>query len=367
MSTHAKTLSQRLQAFWFDANHGLLKPHERAALWAAEGLFRLLLWFREKVWVGLFKPAKSLAGVRVLAVGNLIVGGAGKTPTVMALSHALVDMGLRTGLLSRGYKSEAEHGAPRVLTPADLAKVTAQEAGDEAWLLCWRTQLPVAIGKDRYGALLALKNQFPDLQVAILDDGIAQRSLRPDQQLLVLDSRGFGNGHCLPLGPLREPAVNLQRFDAWIDNGFSQARQKTFALPAQGITLEHANGPWVNVAQWQSPAHWLDFNAGLEKFRAGKILAVAGIAVPDRFFESLRGVGLQFDALALEDHDPQLVSKTLRHCQTHSYDAILMTEKDAVKFFHYDHELRRKMWALRKQSQLDSTAIERLMHGRKTS
>ena len=367
MPASPQTLSQRLQAYWFSPKQGLLKAHERAALWLLELIYRLLLWLRESVWVALIHPPKKVPSVRCLAVGNLVLGGAGKTPTVMALALAFRDRGIPAGLISRGYKSEAEHLSPRILTPEDLALTSAQEVGDEAWMLCWRTQLPVAVGKDRYASVLALKQKFPDLKIAILDDGLAQRRLLTDQKLLVLDSRGFGNGHCLPLGPLREPAVNLQRFDAWVDNGFSESNSGVSALPPQRIRLTQNDGPWIRVDQWQSPECWLPFEKGLEQFRSGKILAIAGIAVPERFFESLRKLGLRFESLALEDHDPELVGKTLRHCEAQAYDTILMTEKDAVKFFHHTHRLREKMWALRKQARLDSTAIERLMHGHKTS
>jgi tetraacyldisaccharide 4'-kinase len=366
MPAPAQTLSQRLQTYWFYPDRALLGLHERAMLRLLEGVYRLLLWLRERIWVA-FRPTKTVQSVRTLAVGNLIVGGAGKTPTVMALASAIGGKGLRAALLSRGYKSEAEHAGPRILMPSDLANTRAQEVGDEAWLLCWRTQMPVGLGKDRHASLLMLKSRFPDLGIAILDDGLAQRQLHADQQILVLDSRGFGNGHCLPLGPLREPAVNLKRFDAWVNNGLAPSHENALGLPLQRIELTQTNGPWVSVGQWQVPDCWLDLDAGIEKFRSAKILAVAGIAVPERFFESLRGFGLEFDALALKDHDPQLVDKTLRHCENQPYDVILMTEKDAVKFFHHPDVLRQKMWALRRQAQLDSTALERLMHGSETS
>lgn len=367
MPAPPQTLSQRLQTHWFRPQQGALRAHERAGLWVLELIYRLLLWLREAVWVSMIYPSKKIPSVRSLAVGNLVLGGAGKTPTVMALALALRDREIRAGLISRGYKSRAEHLGPRILVPDDLASTSAGEVGDEAWLLCWRTQLPVAVGKDRYASLLALKQKFPDLKVAILDDGLAQRRLLTDQKLLVLDSRGFGNGHCLPLGPLREPAINLQRFDAWVDNGFSESNAGLSSLPPQRMRLTQSDGPWIRVDQWQSPECWLPLKTGLEQFRSGRILAIAGIAVPERFFESLRKLGLRFESLALEDHDPQLVSKTLQHCEAQAYDTILMTEKDAVKFFHHTHKLREKMWALRRQAQLESTAIERLMHGHETS
>ncbi len=367
MPDPAPKLSRRLQAYWFSPRKGGLSALERGAAWALEKLYRALLWVREGLWMPLARPTRSVAGVRTLAVGNLIVGGAGKTPTVMALSAAVRDLGLKAAILSRGYQSQAEHAGPVILTPADLASTTAQQVGDEAWLLCWRTQLPVAVGKNRHAALRALKEKFPEINFAILDDGLSQRQLSVDQSMLVMDSRAFGNRHCLPLGPLREPAINLKRFTAWVDNGFSQAGHASVELPALRVPLTQRNGPWVRVDQWQSADDWLGFEAGLAKFRAGKILAVAGIAVPERFFESLRDLGLSFDTLALADHDPQLVNHTLAHCESRVYDWILMTEKDAVKFFHEPIALRSKMWALRKEAHIDPSAIKRLLHGLKTA
>jgi tetraacyldisaccharide 4'-kinase len=361
MSPREAPLSERLQQHWFKPNAGLLKAHERLLLGLLEGLYRLAVFSRNAVW-GALHGSQRVEGVTSLAVGNLIVGGSGKTPTVLALADVLTASGRQVAILSRGYKSKAEQHGTRIITPEDLPHISAQDVGDEAWLLCWRTGLPVAVGKDRLESLRALKARFPKLEFALLDDGLSQRRLRADKTLLVMDSRGFGNRHCLPLGPLREPAVNLTRFDAWVDNGFSASGLRE-ALPSARIELSQTNAQWICVEHWQTPRHWWELEEGLQHFRQGKILAVAGIAVPERFFESLRTLGLSVETLALQDHDPQLVARVLAHCESRHFDFILMTEKDAVKFFHHPHALRQKIWALRRSAQLNTTAIERLIHG----
>jgi tetraacyldisaccharide 4'-kinase len=361
MSPRVTPLSERLQRHWFEPGTGLLKAHERLLLGVLEGLYRATVFLRNMVWAPL-RGSRRVAGVASLAVGNLIVGGAGKTPTVLALANALTRSGREVAILSRGYKSEAERQGTRIITLEDLPHISAQVVGDEAWLLCWRTGLPVAVGKDRLESLKALKTRFPNLEIALLDDGLSQRRLRPDKTLLVMDSRGFGNRHCLPLGPLREPAENLTRFDAWVDNGFS-ASGRSETLPNARIELTQTNAQWICVEHWQTPQQWWALEEGLQRFRQGRLLAVAGIAVPERFFESLRALGLSVETLAMQDHDPQLVARVLAHCESRHYDFLLMTEKDAVKFFHSPCRLRPKMWALRRAAHLDTTAIERLIHG----
>ncbi len=359
MPPASQPLTQRLQRHWFDPQGGHLRAYESLLLGLVERLYRLALHLRNT----LFSPTRSsqsVSGVKSLAIGNLIVGGAGKTPAVMALASALAALGKETAILSRGYKSTVQ--GTRILEPKDLDQISAQEVGDEAWLLCWRTGLAVAVGKDRLASLKALKTHFPKLSVALLDDGLSQRRLRADQSLLVMDSRGFGNRHCLPLGPLREPAIHLNRFDAWIDNGFSKAGG--FAtLPAHCIPMTQHDEQWVSVDHWQTPERWLALQEGVGRFRQSRVLAVAGIAVPSRFFETLQSLGIDCETLPLADHDPNLVAHISKHCASNDYDVILMTEKDAVKFFHTNCSLKPKMWALRRKAQLEPQAIERLIHG----
>jgi tetraacyldisaccharide 4'-kinase len=364
-------LANRLVQSWFPKpGQATLFAPWQARLLAWLELIYLRIW-RVRQWFYLkVSPPYQAPAVRIIAVGNLVVGGAGKTPCVLALAKALSEQNISVGILSRGYKSRAEHGQPRVLLPYDLMNVTPRDIGDEAWLMAWRTERPVAVGKDRKAALQALLKVDPSIQAVILDDGLQQRALAWDHSLLVLDERGMGNGHCLPLGPLREPIGDLTRFSFWLDHGASQsptALEDLGPLPTPGGALRQADGPWIPIAQWRDGRQWLDHNVGLSRFRSQSILAIAGIAVPNRFFDHLRSMGLSFDALATNDHDPKLVEKAVQAWQRKNYDLVLMTEKDAVKFFHQETPLHPYAWALRREVQIDQHLLQGLFHGFQTA
>jgi len=342
-----------------------LSPALKLGLLALEAVYRTGFGLRE-LWARLERPAKVQA-IQVIGIGNLVLGGAGKTPCVMAIAQSLQQAGWRCGILSRGYRSQAEQRKPTLVLPENLAHLPARQVGDEAWWLAWRTRCPVAVGKDRRSSLKMLLAAIPDLNVVILDDGLQQRDLYCDKTLLVIDERGFGNGHCLPYGPLREPAIQLRRFTAWIDNGFQPAPPHgRTSLPELGTTLKQVNRSWVPLTLWQSPEQWLSLDEGIAQLRGRKILAVAGIAMPERFFQSLRGLGLSVDTLALKDHDPELIFHVQQRLQQTHYDHVLMTEKDAVKFFSTSTSLSSTAWALRRDAQCDAEFIQRMMYGPET-
>lgn len=358
----------RLIQHWFGGDSNMAWP-QRAGLGVVSSVYQLLLWLKQ-AYVGMLSQPKTVPGLRVVAVGNLIVGGAGKTPCVIALAEALSAAGIPCGLITRGYRSAAEHQPSRVIDPSELAATNAATIGDEAWLMAWRTQLPIAVGKNRHQGATALKHRYPSMHVVLLDDGLQQSSLACDFKMLVLDERGFGNGHCLPQGPLREPIGDLKRFDAWIDNGFSRhpsAEKLSPNLPIWQGRLSQTNSAWVPINGWSNPADWLDLASGVARFRSQRILAVAGIAVPDRFFEGLASLGLACDTLALEDHDPETIARVFAACKTQHYDVVLMTEKDAVKFFNQTSMPTTPMWALRRQAQLDPDFLQRFVHGLETA
>ena len=351
----------------------------------------LALWRLREFVATRRPPPHAPDGIHVIAIGNLLVGGAGKTPCVLALALALRAAGIPVGILSRGYKSRSERSRPTVLLPYNLMNLSPEQVGDEAWLLAWRTESPVAISKNRQWGLEALLRADPSIKVVLLDDGLQQRTLAWDQSLLVMDDRALGNGHCLPAGPLREPAQDLGRFSYWIDNGLSSLSTEegrspmapmapiapiaqiapiapiaplaalTAQLPAAGGPLKQTLGPWVPLEHWRDGKQWLTTPQGVAAFRGRSILAVAGIAVPDRFFNLLSELGLEFDRFALDDHDPQLVAHVIGRWQVKNYDVVLMTEKDAVKFFHHDTPLHSKAWALRREAQLEPDVLQRLI------
>ncbi len=360
--------SMRLTQHWFGDGPSLPWP-QRAGLWLLSLLYMALAGLRLG-YLAIFSRPRPVPNLRTVAVGNLIVGGAGKTPCVIALAEALTAAGISCGLITRGYRSAAEHQASRVIDPNELPHTPAAMIGDEAWLMAWRTQLPIAVGKNRFEGALALKRRYPNLQVALLDDGLQQATLATDLKILVLDERGFGNGHCLPLGPLREPIGELSRFDAWIDNGYSSNASHPHViaqLPNWSAAMSQSNAAWVPLSAWSTPQDWLDLESGLAQFQSKRILAVAGIAVPERFFQTLQTLGLTCDTLALQDHDPQIIERVNAQWASQNYDVILMTEKDAVKFFSQVPTPTMPIWALRRQATLDSEFLTRFVHGLQTA
>lgn len=253
------------------------------------------------------------APVPVVVVGNLVAGGAGKTPTVIALVQALAALGRKPGVVSRGY---GRSGSSPLPVQADS---TPQAIGDEPWVIQRRTGVPVWVGQDRLAACRALCQANPEVDLLVLDDGLQHHALLHDAAVVVFDERGVGNGALLPAGPLRQPLPH--------------------AMPAHWRVLYTAGSrstPWPGVvAQRQIRLAWplAAWHAGdtsrclpLETLRARRLLAAAGLAAPEKFFGMLRACGLQIQGLPLPDHHPY---------ESLPWPAgtteIITTEKDAAK------------------------------------
>ena len=255
--------------------------------------------------------ARRLA-VPVIVVGNLTVGGTGKTPLVQWMAARLQAAGRSPGIVLRGYGSGS--AAPREVAGGD----DARSAGDEAVLLAQGCSCPVWTGSDRARAAMALLAAHPHCDLILCDDGLQHYGLARDIEIAVEDERGHGNGLLLPAGPLREPSS--RRVDATVVNGAFDAINNR-ALPLRsgrvfGMRLQPAGMAWLNGA------------AVTAQELAGKRLhAVAGIGNPRRFFRTLQAMGLDFQPHAFPDHHPY-VSADLDFAEC---DAVLMTQKDAVK------------------------------------
>lgn len=260
--------------------------------------------------------------VPVVVVGNISVGGTGKTPLVLWLVQFLAQRGMRPGIVSRGYGGNSR--APRAVTSAD-----AQRYGDEPVLLAARSHCPVWTGADRVAAARALLAAHPNCAVIVSDDGLQHYRLPRDFEIAVIDGdRGLGNGFMLPAGPLREPPARLKRVDAAVVNGplrDDYPAQRTFEMRVEGREFRNLLNP--------------EYVVGPDHFQRMRVAAVAGIGNPARFFAHLATLGMQFDGRAFPDHhvftNEDLPSEA---------DAIVMTEKDAVKFAAFASE---KHWALR--------------------
>ncbi|MDD5320016.1 MAG: tetraacyldisaccharide 4'-kinase [Methylococcales bacterium] len=242
--------------------------------------------------------------VPVIVVGNITVGGTGKTPLIIWLAQFLKDSGYRPGIISRGYGGQSESWPQMV-----AAKSDAKNVGDEALLIAKQTGCPMAVGPLRVEtATLLLKKS--DCNIILSDDGLQHYALNRDIEIAVIDGeRRFGNGYCLPAGPLREPIERLQSVDLIIVNG-EKSEDDEFAMQLTGDTALNL------VTGEQKP---------LQEFN--NCHALAGIGNPERFFKLLASAGLTCITHSFPDH-----YQFQRHdIEFGDNKSVLMTEKDAVK------------------------------------
>jgi tetraacyldisaccharide 4'-kinase len=298
-------------------------------------LFRFLVALRRTAYgLGLLRSIRL--SVPVIVSGNLTVGGSGKTPLVLALSRALTKRGMQPGIVSRGYGGT--HQGPKAVT----AKDDVMDVGDEPLLLAKKSACPVWVGRDRAAAGAALLAQHPECDVLILDDGLQHYRLARDVEIAVEDERGCGNGLMLPAGPLREPAG--RKVDATVVNG--PARAGTYPMRLQFRRIYRLDQPGIEVAPGQL---------------AGRRLhAVAGIGNPARFFALLDSLHLKCTLHAFADHHPfRPEDMSFADC-----DAVLMTEKDAVKCVGFG---RNDLYALEVEAEVDPALVDFILdrlHGR---
>jgi tetraacyldisaccharide 4'-kinase len=249
--------------------------------------------------------------VPVVVVGNILVGGTGKTPLVIHLALDLRARGRHPGIVSRGYRGNGAH--THEVTAASDPRVV----GDEPLLLARRTECPVFVGRDRLAAARNLLATYPQCDLLIADDGLQHYRLERDVEIALVDGRGMMNGWALPAGPLREPVSRLGMVDALVLNGTAVSPAPTFAGTTFAMTLLGERFYRLDESMTSCGAADL----------AGKILhAVAGIGSPPRFFDQLTAMGLNFSAHPFADHHD--------YCEDEMQfagDAILTTEKDAVK------------------------------------
>jgi tetraacyldisaccharide 4'-kinase len=301
-------LANSLQRAWWQT------PPTRLAraLRPLSALYSLL----SKLDKALTRPRKL--DVPVVVVGNLVVGGAGKTPTVIALVRLLRVYGWTPGVVSRGY---GRRGSGIVAVTADSR---ADDCGDEPLLIHLRTDAPVIVGSDRGAAARALRIAHPTVDIIVSDDGLQHHRLARDGEVIVFDERGIGNGLLLPAGPLRERLPS-----AMSPPSMSPTTLVLYNAPAPSLALPG----WLAARRLAGVLSYDDWRCGLTPladswrvFEGRGFVAAAGIAAPERFFAQLRDLDLHFTPLPLPDH--------------HRFDTlpwppdtqdVVVTEKDAVK------------------------------------
>ena len=269
--------------------------------------------------------------VPVIVVGNVIVGGAGKTPTVIALVALLRSWGRTPGIVSRGH-GRADATALLLDAATPTAAATPAAFGDEPLLMHRRTGAPVAVARQRRDAALRLLAAHPEVDVLIADDGLQHHALARDVELVVFDGRGLGNGWPLPAGPLRERADDIWPRSPDTPPRFILLNGRWPAPPARALPAPpercfeavRALGGAVALADWASGAAATP--AALAALRGRPLLAAAGIGDPERFFAMLEAEGLAIARLPLADH---AAFDTLPW-PAETAD-VIVTEKDAVK------------------------------------
>lgn len=302
------SLSSALQAAW--RRRGALA----VALLPLTCVYAALVLARRALFRLGLRRAQRLP-VPVIVVGNVIAGGAGKTPTVIALMRHLQARGERPGVISRGYGGQA--AGPLLVD----GNTRAAQAGDEPLLIRRATGAPTCIGARRVEAARHLLAAHPELTVIVSDDGLQHLALERDVEVIVFDERGAGNGWWLPAGPLREGMG--RRADAVLYNAPAPSTGRP------GFGVRRALGPCVPLARWAAGD---STGPDLHELRGRPVLAVAGIAHPQRFFGMLAAQGLDVAPCPLPDHHDYA---TLPWAGW-TGDAVLVTEKDAVKLQFID-------------------------------
>lgn len=292
------------------------------SLWPLAKLFNLVVRFRRYCYQQNFFASHKVK-VPVVVVGNITVGGAGKTPLVIYLAQLLQQQGLRPGILLRGYKNTAK------ISLLVYANADPKVVGDEAVLLAKRCSCPVMVSKNRVlGAEKLIRDH--KVEVIVCDDGLQHYALQRDIEIAVIDSmRRFGNGYSLPMGPLRELPSRLDSVDFTVFNGDDMLLEigEVYSLlnPKRKVTLENFVGKTVH--------------------------AVAGIGNPERFFGRLRDLGIKVIPHAFPDHH---VFKMADINFSHRLP-VLMTEKDAVKCSNFAND---EHWVVAVSAVLEASFTE---------
>jgi len=281
-------------------------------------LYCLIISLRKKY----LSKKKVDFNVPVIVVGNITVGGTGKTPFVIWLSEFLKNKGYQPGIVSRGYGGKSKTYPLTVRPDSD-----PHQAGDEAVLLAMRTQCPVVIDPDRVNAARYLLDNH-HCNIIISDDGLQHYRLRRDIEVVIIDGeRQMGNGFCLPAGPLREPVTRLDTVDFIVINNAINSNNisNNKALKLENFEHRKYNMTLIpgKIYNLSSP----ELEAAPDYFLGEPIHAVAGIGNPERFFSQLRSFGLSIWPHSFTDHHRFSQKELDFSIET----KIIMTEKDAVK------------------------------------
>lgn len=325
-------IRQFFETIWYDRQWYKKRPLyllSMILLLPVSGLFCLLVEIRHAGYrIGMAKSRR--VPVPVIVVGNITVGGTGKTPLIIALASWLQQQGYRPAVISRGYGRKSEEEITRV-----TAENSAEEAGDEPLLIASATGVPVYVGVDRVAvAERAVMDQSCNLILS--DDGLQHYRLHRDIEIAVVDGeRRLGSGLCLPAGPLRERRDRLQQVDAVVVNGEDMRLQ-----PQPLYLLGREPGDKIS----------------LDELAGKTVHAVAGIGNPERFFTMLRHSGIEVITHPFPDHH-QYNDEELNFADAHP---VVTTEKDAVKMTGLNLGQERDIWVVPVTAEIDEKIRQKL-------
>lgn len=309
-------------AYWYGNQRSLVYYFLLPVSW----LFCSVVWVRRSLYrLGLFPSYRFQ--VPVVVIGNITVGGSGKTPLVMWLARFLKENGYRPGIVSRGYGGNASSWPQQVRADSDYVVV-----GDEAVMIAARTECPMAVGPKRSDVIQSLL-QHHDVDVVLSDDGMQHYAMNRDIEIAVIDGvRRLGNQQCLPAGPLREKPGRLQNVDMVVVNGIGDRHEHPMKV---------SNRFAVNLVTSETRA-LTDFS--------DKIHVVAGIGNPRRFFDSLEFIHAELETHEFPDHHPYCSGDV----EFEDGLPVLMTEKDAVKCVRFDNP---NLWCVPASVEMENAAF----------
>ncbi len=278
--------------------------------------------------------------VPVVVVGNISVGGTGKTPLIIHLVHSLRAAGIRPGIVSRGYG-----GQPSLQPRTVGADGAAEEFGDEPVLIAREANCPVVVDSDRVAAVEFLIAEF-DVDVVLSDDGLQHYRMHRDLEIAVLDARrGLGNGQCLPAGPLREPPGRLAGVDFVVLNGTAQDDSRALPIPPESLismSLQPTFFRHLRSGQRVAAQTWTG---------SRRVHALAGIGNPERFSATLTSLGLEPLLQGFADHHPF----TQADLQFDDELPVVMTSKDAVKCAAFAPD---NVWVLEVAAEVEAPLLQ---------
>jgi tetraacyldisaccharide 4'-kinase len=340
-------LEKLFNSLWYEKQHLFLNK----LLLPLEYFYRYIF---QRIWRKSYIKRIHTLPVPVVVIGNLVVGGSGKTPVTQALALALHAKGIRVGIVSRGYGGTIQQAT---LVNSNLPN----QFGDEPCLLAQTTQAPVVVAKHRRDAVLLLcqlSDPHQPIQLVLSDDGMQHAALHRDFEVCVIGARGLGNQHCLPRGPLREPIERLDTVDAILNwqqpSGLLFNHPCVWSIQGTHGQLQLLNGA---VAPEMDLSHLVDLQRNNQ---LSTVEVVAGLANPSNFYKTLNTAGLHFKVINIPDHGSLTATQLVNISPT---ALLLVTEKDAVKLrcnIHLSDDLANRIRVLPWRVRLPSELIEKI-------